>query len=457
MLRTTTMLRPVFGPLLMVILCACNPSIQGITPPNAKVGETVTISGLNFGNVQGSSTVSFNGVDAGVALSWANNLIEVAVPEGAQSGPVTVTVAGRTSNAWDFIVLEVIAVGCQYPSLALGPLEEPHVSCYDPVGKDLYYHVRSGGTGWVSEAVDTEGDKGRYHSLAVDPFGTPHIGYTDRTTWSVKYASRTDSGWQREIIDQAWGFGELISWTPGLGTSLALNVSGQPRIAYVGCIWASPGYFPTYVVKYAGWSGTAWNVESVFNGGYYTDVLGISLAVDTYDIPKIAHGKAYVTINEYSGALYYTDKVGGSWSTQIVANWSMFPEAHAPGYHPSIALDSAGSPHISHYDASADRLVYAHKEGGLWVSEEVDTSLGDGTNSSIAIASPGQPAICYEDLGNNDLKLAVQRPEGGWDISTLVSQGNTGKTPSLRLASGDKLRVVFYDEGEGELIYFAQP
>ncbi len=454
MLRTTTMLRPVFGPLLMVILCACNPSIQGITPPNAKVGETVTISGLNFGNVQGSSTVSFNGVDAGAALSWANNLIEVAVPEGAQSGLVTVTVAGRTSNAWDFIVLEVIANGCQYPSLALGPSEEPHVSCYDPVGKDLYYYVRGGGTTWVSEAVDTEGDKGRYHSLAVDSFGTPHIGYTDRTTWSVKYARRTDSGWQTEIVDQG-DPGGFVAWYAGIGTSIALNVSGQPRIAYVGHAFTSPSPYSNYLfVKYAAWTGTTWNVEwPVSQRGYDTNALGISLAVDAYDIPKIAHGKDFIT---EPGTLYYTDKGGGSWSTQVVATWG-FPFEDSPGYHPSIALDSMGSPHISHYDSLAQRLEYAHKEGSLWINEEVDTSPGAGTNSSIAIASTGQPVICYEDLVNNDLKLAVQRPEGGWDITTLVSHGNTGKTPSLRLASGDKLRVVFYDEGEGELIYYAQP
>jgi len=79
------------------------PTIVGIQPDSAAVGDTVMIDGNNFGSSQGSSTVSFApGISANIVVSWSTTSIIVGVPAGAVSGIVSVTVNGSTSNAFQF-------------------------------------------------------------------------------------------------------------------------------------------------------------------------------------------------------------------------------------------------------------------------------------------------------------------------------------------------------------------
>jgi RHS repeat-associated protein len=73
------------------------PNITSVSPNSATVGTSVTITGLNFGATQGSSTVTFNGVTASVS-SWSATSIVTAVPTGATTGNVVVKVSGVASN-----------------------------------------------------------------------------------------------------------------------------------------------------------------------------------------------------------------------------------------------------------------------------------------------------------------------------------------------------------------------
>jgi len=80
------------------------PSITSLNPTSGLVGATVTIAGTNFGASQGISTVKFNGTTAS-PTSWSATSIAVAVPAGATTGNVVVTVGGASSNAVNFTVL----------------------------------------------------------------------------------------------------------------------------------------------------------------------------------------------------------------------------------------------------------------------------------------------------------------------------------------------------------------
>ena len=79
------------------------PAIVSITPSSAKVGSTVTVAGINFGNTQGSNSVTFNGV-AATATTWATNSLVVTVPTGAATGSVVVNAGGLPSNGMAFTV-----------------------------------------------------------------------------------------------------------------------------------------------------------------------------------------------------------------------------------------------------------------------------------------------------------------------------------------------------------------
>jgi RHS repeat-associated protein len=82
------------------------PSITGLTPSFGTVGTLVTITGVNFGATQGTSTVAFNGTP-GTATSWSATSIVVPVPSGATTGNVVVTVGGAANNGIPFTVLQI--------------------------------------------------------------------------------------------------------------------------------------------------------------------------------------------------------------------------------------------------------------------------------------------------------------------------------------------------------------
>jgi phage tail sheath gpL-like len=79
------------------------PQIFTLSPSSGPVGAVVTITGMNFGEARGSSTVALNGVSV-TPLSWSGTTIIVSIPSGASSGNIVVTVGGVTSNSLTFSV-----------------------------------------------------------------------------------------------------------------------------------------------------------------------------------------------------------------------------------------------------------------------------------------------------------------------------------------------------------------
>jgi hypothetical protein len=78
------------------------PNIASLSPTSGAVGTAITITGTNFGTTQGS--VSFNGAAATTLGNWSDTSITAQVPNGATTGPVTVTANGMTSNGVTFTI-----------------------------------------------------------------------------------------------------------------------------------------------------------------------------------------------------------------------------------------------------------------------------------------------------------------------------------------------------------------
>lgn len=78
-------------------------AIIEVNPTCGVPGETIIITGTSFGDTQGSSVVTFNGVPA-VVTSWSNTQISVLVPPAAITGDVVVTVSGVNSNGVRFTI-----------------------------------------------------------------------------------------------------------------------------------------------------------------------------------------------------------------------------------------------------------------------------------------------------------------------------------------------------------------
>lgn len=85
-----------------------DPAISAVSPAEARTGETIRVSGRGFGSTQGQ--VFQNGTALAGIQAWSSTEIRVTLPAGATTGPVTVRVGSRTSNAVNLVVLPPPAI-----------------------------------------------------------------------------------------------------------------------------------------------------------------------------------------------------------------------------------------------------------------------------------------------------------------------------------------------------------
>ena len=80
--------------------------ISGIDPARGVAGSSVTMTGTDFGDTQGTSSVSFGGTAVASYTSWSDTQVVCLVPAGAEGTvEVTLTTTDGTSNAVAFGVL----------------------------------------------------------------------------------------------------------------------------------------------------------------------------------------------------------------------------------------------------------------------------------------------------------------------------------------------------------------
>lgn len=95
------------------------PLIVNLTPDSGEEEDIILIRGHEFGPTTLDNEVNFNGIPAAVntvSTSDGYDELNVTIPEGAATGPVTVTVAGNTSNAVAFTLDEPPVVAINTPS-----------------------------------------------------------------------------------------------------------------------------------------------------------------------------------------------------------------------------------------------------------------------------------------------------------------------------------------------------
>ncbi len=81
-----------------------DPTIASLSASSGKAGNSITISGRNFGTLRRAARVSFNGINA-TQVSFTDAAVVAQVPAGVTSGPLTVyDWDGKASNSATFTV-----------------------------------------------------------------------------------------------------------------------------------------------------------------------------------------------------------------------------------------------------------------------------------------------------------------------------------------------------------------
>ncbi|MDR1837279.1 MAG: IPT/TIG domain-containing protein [Treponema sp.] len=112
--------------LAQIIFFSCDskvPVITSIDPAIGRMGEVITLTGLNFGESQEESYVTIAGISptGSSYYLWQENLIMVRVPEFGESGLVYVYVMGKKSNGILFSNSATVPRPVEGEELGLGP------------------------------------------------------------------------------------------------------------------------------------------------------------------------------------------------------------------------------------------------------------------------------------------------------------------------------------------------
>ena len=155
--------------------------------------------------------------------------------------------------------------------VALDSKDRPHVVWFDDGEKDLKYAINDG-NGWAVSTVESQGDVGRYASIAIDNQDNPVISYYQPdgdSSGYIKFARWDGAQWDIQRVDKL----ENV-FTGFLGarktSSVVLDADDNPIVAYSD----------EDVVKLAVWDGSQWLSETAFTSNGTPWGQQVSMGID---------------------------------------------------------------------------------------------------------------------------------------------------------------------------------
>jgi hypothetical protein len=214
--------------------------------------------------------------------------------------------AFRTGNQW----FSQLVAELEYPpfyrdsiSLALDSNQNPHIAFLTDSVQYAYYSDSQ----WYVETIANIG--GVSISLQLDTLNRSHVAFVDSnlTGNNLAYAYRSAAQWLVQPLQES-----------ALSTSLALDTSGHPHIAY-----------QSNVLGYIYWTGEQWYYQ-VFDGSNSGRNTPLSIALDKNDDPHVVYLKGgFVKHAYYNGE-----------------DWRIAYGSPGDCSYLSMALNSQGQPYI---------------------------------------------------------------------------------------------------------------
>ena len=342
----------------------------------------------------------------------------------------------------------------RFVSLVLDAAGNPVLAYHDLTNRDLKFLYCddpdcAGDQSPNIRVLDSAGIVGQYNSLVLDAAGHPVISYHDAFNGALKLLRcdnpRCEGDQSRNIhVPDSTGI-------VGQYNSLALDAAGHPVIAYYD---ADKGNLKLLHCDDPGCAGDqSGNIRVLDTAG---DVgLYASLALDAAGNPVVSYH------DSSSGDLKLLHCIDPKCMGAVSANISV-PVPKAFAWYTSLRLDAAGHPVISYQDSANGVLKLLHCDDPRCAGDESrniavpDRSASVGAYNSLALDAAGNPVISYYDAANGDLKLLYcDDPRCAGDqsgnIQILDGAGDVGLYSSLVLDAAGNPVVGYYDFTNGDL------
>ncbi len=378
------------------------PTVDSFTPTSGIVGDPVTIHGSGFSSTALDNVVDFNGALATVLSADAGTL-ETAVPAGATTGKISVTVSGmRATSATDFTVI---------PSNPVPAITAAQPAAVDAGSPDTV--VQLTGTGFLSSST-AQIDGAQVTSSFTSP---------TQLSMTLSAATLAAAGTHQLTVSNP---------APGGGTSagFAFDVLNPPPSLSA----INPTTVPTGGAAFTlSVTGTGFNASSVvhFNGSPVTTTFVSSTSLGAA-IPSLTTAGSFPVevVNPSPGG-------GTSGAINLVAQTVTTP--YISGLSPSPAVAGAAFTLTvtgANFTCSGAGPVVLFNSTTLPSATCASTQL----TASVPSTSAGNYAVQVRNPNNdlsNIVSLTLQAPNPVPALSSLApSSGSTGGAGFTLTANG---------------------
>jgi hypothetical protein len=247
-------------------------------------------------------------------------------------------------------------------------------------------------------------DVGAWAAVALDSSNRASIAYVDyHFLWD--HNSRTWEGF--ELWGEALGRSTGIRPSSGLGRYADFQFVGTTAVA--ACTRFGGGGLHILRRTGAAGAGDAWTQRELLPGHDLGERIAMEVAPDGITLGVLVHVASDTQAERNDLLLCESSDGGATWPAECD---SIDEHDMRLGFHPSLAYDAAGRPHVSYYScgstsgcpSSSTRLRYAWRErvGKWWTSDVVfDPSAQSGLYSQIALdttVDPPTPMIVFQNL-----------------------------------------------------------
>ncbi|MCG2796389.1 MAG: metallophosphoesterase [Actinomycetia bacterium] len=386
---------PLVGGLVIHEAPAHPPFIHDITPGSAPVGSHLTISGGNFGNVMGSSDVTFNGIPVTEYVSWSDSEILCGVPFGSSTGDVRVRTPWGTSEGKKFTVTNFtfyFAEGTCRPGF------DPYICIQNPCDNDADVTITyMKGDGTTQEQALNVPPHSRSTIVVKDILGEGDDSAHD-------FSAKLECTNGEEIIAERpmyFSYG-TSGWTGGSDVVGALAPASTFYFAEGTC---RPGFDPYMCIQNPGDSDAAVKITYMKGDG----------AIQEQDLTVSAHSRSTVTVKDALGvgddpAHDFSAKVESTNDVKIVAERPMYFDYHGiyTGGHDVVG---ALAPRNSFYFAEGtcrpgfDPYICIQNPNSNDSYVDITYMKGDGTTveQSLTVGAHTRSTVTVKDtLGEGD-------------------------------------------------------
>jgi Synergist-CTERM protein sorting domain-containing protein len=393
--------RSVFAAMILILVCAFSAAALEFTP--------VTIDEGTDEGYMPSMVMDLEGNPHIVSLGDGGKTLKYSHFDGTDWQVQTVDTCERAESFY-------------FPSIALDEDGGIHISYYIGDNRNDLLYAYFDGQNWIKETVDTNGDAGIYSSIAIDidSEGDPCIGYGVEDTFEIRFASRKDGAWNVEMVTSDDSF----LYYP----SMVLDSLDRPHFLYISqeedafhlnyLIYEGEGSVPRQVDREEVWGSMP------------------SLVLDQNDHPHIIY------LERESGSMEYAFVSGDQLAYIPVTDDDARIESTR-----SIVIDDESKIHVCYLVRSSNGFPntrYAVLENGSWASADIG-SQGYDEFPSIALTPEGEPAVCYMDGINRDLRFSYPEADE-WKKTTVPPSGaRTGYFPLMRLDQADNPHILYCD------------